>query len=267
MSASCSGASPARRPPPRSWPMCPDRPAPHRQGRLRRRTRHRQQRPPRLRRRPRHPTRRPKRRRWHRRRVGSGPHGHQTRSDPSTTARAAATSTSPPWTAPAPAPSKTACVTTNSATPPPSPTKKPSARPARHGSAAHRPRHRLRQPPHTGCVPPHRTPARRPRLGPAIRAAATPAAARSPHTNPDPPPRPSLGRTRSAAHHYRKVVGTLEAVDGAAAWPRTPRRLSASLPRLGRGHGCLCLETSRPERQILPVVDLEAACGAIEAGL
>ena len=40
----------------------------------------------------------------------------------------------------------------------------------------------LRPPPHSGCQPPRRAPARRPRLGTAIRAAATPAAARTPHT-------------------------------------------------------------------------------------
>ena len=50
--------------------------------RLRQRIGHRHERSPRIRRQPRHPTRRPQYRRRHRRRVGPGSHGHQTRSDP-----------------------------------------------------------------------------------------------------------------------------------------------------------------------------------------
>ena len=55
-------------------------------------------------------------------------------------------------------------------------------RPTRHQPAAHRPRPRLRPPPHSGCQPPRHTPARRPRLGAAVRAAATPAPSRTPRT-------------------------------------------------------------------------------------
>ncbi|MXZ99877.1 MAG: hypothetical protein F4076_13670 [Acidimicrobiaceae bacterium] len=58
----------------------------------------------------------------------------------------------------------------------------PAHRPTRHQRAAHRPRPRLRPLPRRGCQPPRRTPARRPRLGAAVRAAATPTTARTQRT-------------------------------------------------------------------------------------
>ncbi len=66
----------------------------------------------------------------------------------------------------------------------------PAHRTARHQPTAHRPRPRLQPPPHRSRPPPRHTSARRPRLGTAIRATATPTAARTPHT-------------RTLTHHHR----------------------------------------------------------------
>ena len=70
----------------------------------------------------------------------------------------------------------------------------PPHRTARHQPTAHRPRPRLRPPPHSGCQPPRRTPARRPRLGATVRAAATAAATRP-------------TRTRTLTRHHGHVEG------------------------------------------------------------